>query len=384
MGFKPRVTGDQPSIPHDARRIEVKRQGKRQVFWQLGRSRGDQAVGEWITWREDRSLFCRENFNDRGELHGPREIYHPNGEVAVHTPYLQGQAHGVWWGQQSSEPSDANWRLVMSSVLIANSKNPVWKNEITYLRGKQLGDYRFSLRNGQRCNGRGITKGAKTPDLSPLVKEFERTTPNLPLVDQVALANKCAGDIESCASEAGWLLPQPTVTSGPLAAHDTIAAIEQVFGQLPPSYRNFLEQFGRLHFGSRLDTARPENIVQLTRDTEGIIGGLEDYNDDDQSMAEDELAVADWKELEVGGRGGWLPKPQRKGRFLRIGEKATDGFVMGLDLREGQGEAPIFMLYHDDPYFYLVGRSTQEWLRNLLRDWLYELVSEVEQAYRGT
>lgn len=25
----------------------------------------------------------------------------------------------------------------------------------------------------------------------------------------------------------------------------------------------------------------------------------------------------------------------------------------------------------------------REWLRNLLRDWLYELVSEVEYAYRG-
>lgn len=370
------------NVPADAEFLQTQSWGKVLEYWQLGTKDGGRCVGEWTYWRRDGSVLERETYDKNGNLDGERERYHPDGSVAVHQSFKAGKPHGVCWGERSNAPSDTNWRLVMSSVLIDQDDNPVWRNEITYSHGKQVGEYRFFLHDGRACNGRGVPKGEKLPRLRAIVEAFDKQARELPLVEQVELANLRAAEIVAAAASVRWLISHPIAKLGPPATVKEIVELERDFGPLPGSYRTFLEIHGQLRFDSRRDTAPPGKIIELSKVAQQLIDGRSEYDDEDDEEDVTAKAVDSWTALKVNGLGGWLPEHECAGRFLRVTADETDGVVLGLDLPARDGERPFFAVEHDDPYFYLVGRTTKEWLLNLLGGRLGDLVDEVERAHR--
>lgn len=375
-----------PHVPPEAVRVESLIQGKITAYWWLGEKRDGKFVGESRYWRESGALWCLEHYNAAGQPHGVWESYHPNGDVAEHKPYHDGKANGIWWGQRSSDSSAENWRLVMSSILVAHERNPVWRNEITYQASAKHGTYRFFLADGRACNGLGVPVGTVTPALAPVLERFDFACASLEPKGQVALANECMDELRRMATEVRWYFDEARVrTTGP-ASEATIAEVERQCGTLPPSYRRFLSEDGQLCFeGSpNLNTARPESIPECTNSFRSLIDHLEDDLDEvDETTEGGGPPVSDWQELQVGGQGGMLPREQRRGRFLGVGDDHSDGCVMGIDLAQPGDEPPFFWLWHDEPCFYLFARGTKEWIKNLLRHWLAEQVGEVERLYQG-
>jgi hypothetical protein len=96
--------------------------------WELGETRGGRKIGAWRWWREDGTLACESSFDDDGELHGVARRFHPNGEVSLIAPYVNGKLHGKQIATRPSEGDSPEMRELLTF-------EDVYRLETLYVEG---------------------------------------------------------------------------------------------------------------------------------------------------------------------------------------------------------------------------------------------------------
>ncbi len=108
-------------------------------YWKHGEEKGGKQIGLWKWWRRGGELYMEVEYNEKGERHGIRKIYHTNGEVYDNRKYENGLPTGERVFQRCTGRTDLGF--------LRNMHWRVWKVVYEYEDGK-FAEANYFQRNG--------------------------------------------------------------------------------------------------------------------------------------------------------------------------------------------------------------------------------------------